>query len=101
MYNLEYRRLAKEDLFNIFDTITKDAPTVALEYIDKLENIIGLLVSNPMMGVECKRKNINRSCRVLIFEAYLIFYEILENRIIVIRILSSKQDYLKIIEQDN
>jgi len=95
MYSIRYRKLAEEDLVSIFDTITKDSPTVALEYIDKLEENIDLLTSNPLLGVECKRKNINRACRVLIFEVYLIFYEVLESEIVIIRILSSRQDYSK------
>ena len=43
MYNILYTLLAEEDLFNLFETIAEDKPTVAVEYITKLEKHIELL----------------------------------------------------------
>ena len=93
MYNIRYRQLAHEDLVSIFDNIYKDKPSVAFKYILKFENKIELLSDNPKLGVECKQKNIHKDCRILIFENYLIFYEITENEIIIIRILNSRVNY--------
>jgi len=97
MYKILYKELAQEDLFSIFDTIAENSPTLALEYIDKLENTINLLSTNPLLGLECKRKNIHRECRVLIFENYLIFYQVLEQEILIIRVLHSKLDYVDLV----
>jgi len=94
MHSITYTQLAEEDLFALFEIISQDKPTVAVEYITKLENQIKLLQSNPMLGLECKNKNINKNCRILIYEDYLIFYTLKNTNIIIIRILNSKIDYL-------
>lgn len=96
MYKIVYKELAYEDLVSIFDTIAKDSPNLALEYLDKLEETIDLLSTNPLLGVECKRKNIHRECRVLIVENYLIFYQLLEQEIVILRILHSRFDYVNL-----
>lgn len=96
MYKIVYKELAYEDLVSIFDTIAKDSSNLALEYIDKLEETIDLLSTNPLLGVECKRKNIHRECRVLIVENYLIFYQLLEQEIVILRILHSRFDYVNL-----
>ncbi|RLA84480.1 MAG: hypothetical protein DRG78_01355 [Epsilonproteobacteria bacterium] len=93
MHNIKYTALAKEDLFNIFEIISQDKPTVAVEYINKLEIYIELLESNPKMGVECENKNIKEDCRILIYENYLIFYRIIESDIHILRLINSKMNY--------
>lgn len=52
MYNIIYTQLTEEDLFSLFEIISQDKPTVAVEYITKLEKQIELLQSNPMLGLE-------------------------------------------------
>ncbi|MEA3554822.1 MAG: type II toxin-antitoxin system RelE/ParE family toxin [Campylobacterota bacterium] len=95
MHNLKYSKLAKEDLFNILEVITNDKPMSALEYISKLKSYIELLQSNPQMGIECKNKSINQNCRILIYGNYLIFYKIQNNNIDIVRVLSSRTNYKK------
>ena len=95
MYNISYTQLAQEDLFKLFELITEDKPTVAVEYITKLEKYIELLQTNPELGLECKSKNINKDCRILIYDDYLIFYRINnDDNILIIRILNSKINYI-------
>ena len=97
MYSIKFSEIANQDLVDIFDLIAKDKPSIAIEYIDKLHTIIDLLSDNPILGIECKNKNINKDCRILVFENYLIFYKIIDNEIQIARILNSKIDYTKII----
>lgn len=97
MYSIKFSEIANQDLIDIFDLIAKDKPSVAVDYIDKLEAMIDLLLDNPRLGVECKNKNINKNCRILVFENYLIFYKIIDNEIQIARILNSRVDYTKII----
>ena len=95
MYNISYTQLAQEDLFKLFELITEDKPTVAVEYITKLEKYIELLQINPELGLVCKNKNINKDCRILIYDDYLIFYRINnDDNILIIRILNSKINYI-------
>jgi len=94
MLNIVYTKLAEKDLFELFETILEDKPTVAVEYITKLEKYIELLQDNPELGLECKSKNINKDCRILIFENYLIFYQLDVDNIRIIRILNSRLNYI-------
>ncbi len=94
MHNIVFSRLAEEDLYNLFETIAQDKPLAAVSYIDKLEEHIELLKTNPSLGIECRHKKIDKKCRVLIFEEYLIFYTLQEQNIIhIVRILSAKMNY--------
>ncbi len=94
MHKIEYTTLAENDLSNLFNIIYQDKPSVALEYINKLEAYIDLLEQNPFLGVECKTKNIDKNCRVLIYENYLIFYKVSnKSEILILRVLNSKINY--------
>ena len=95
MYDIRYTKLAKNDLDEIFQLIYEDKPSMSITYIDKLYNFISLLITNPLMGIECKRKNINKNCRVLIYENYLIFYTLDEENIVILRVLNRYMDYKK------
>jgi addiction module RelE/StbE family toxin len=93
MHKIRYTEQAEDDLCHIFKLIASDKPTVAIEYIGKLEQTIELLETNPEIGVECRSKNVDKDCRILIFENYLIFYRIEVEIIRIGRILSSRIDY--------
>lgn len=93
MLNIKYTNQAVSDLSEIFELIAKDKPSVAIEYITKLEEYVELLSSNPMMGVSCKNKNIQKDCRILIYENYLIFYQVIDNEILILRIFNSSVNY--------
>ena len=44
------------------------------EYKNKLRIYNKLLEENPYIGVEKKKKNINKKCRIIILESYNIYY---------------------------
>ena len=79
------------------DFIALDSRGRALEYLEKIKDHISLLSQNAHLGVLCKRKNIEIECRILIFDFYLIFYKVLENSILIIRVLHSSVNYKKIL----
>lgn len=93
MYNILYTLLAEDDLLNLFETIAEDKPSAAIEYITKLEKHIELLQDNPQLGLKCKNKNINKDCRILVYEGNLIFYTFNNDEILIIRILNSRINY--------
>ena len=76
MLEIKYTKTAFNDLDKIFKLIFEDKKNVAIEYINKLRKYIKLLEENPYMGVDCKNKNINKKCRIIIFESYNIYYSI-------------------------
>lgn len=94
MYNIRYTKLAEADLAELFQRIYADKPMAAIEYIDKFDTFITLLEENPLMGVECKHKKIDKECRVLVYENYLIFYTVKEIEVVIVRILNAHNDYI-------
>jgi toxin ParE1/3/4 len=92
---LVYTCKAEEDLDSIFSYIAENSPLNALGYIDRMQSAIENLVASPYMGISCKAKGINRDCRILIFEKYLIFYQINDddNEITILRILHGSRKY--------
>ena len=60
-----------------------------------MRSAIENLIMSPYIGVNCKAKGIDRDCRILIFENYLIFYQIDEddNEITILRILHGSKKY--------
>lgn len=95
---LVYTCKAEEDLDSIFAYIAENNPANALNYIEKMRSAIENLIISPHMGVSCKAKGINRDCRILIFEKYLIFYHVDEDdsEITILRILHGSRKYLDI-----
>ena len=92
---LVYTCKAEDDLDSILDYIAENSPANALSYIDRMRSAIENLIMSPYMGVSCKAKGIDRDCRILIFENYLIFYKIDEddNEITILRILYGSRKY--------
>ncbi len=97
MLRIDFSKDAEIDLEEIVDFIALDSVDRALEYLEKIKDNISLLSENAHLGVLCKRKNIEIACRILIFDAYLIFYKVLENSILIIRILHSSVNYKNIL----
>ncbi len=97
MLRIDFSKDAECDLEEIVDFIALDSVDRALEYLEKIKENIALLSKNAHLGVLCRRKNIKIECRILIFDAYLIFYKVLENSILIIRILHSSLNYKKIL----
>ena len=89
MLEIKYTKTAFNDLDKIFKLIFEDKKNVAIEYINKLRIYIKLLEENPYIGVDCK--NINKKCRIIIFESYNIYYSIEKDYIKILKIINAKQ----------
>ncbi len=97
MLEIVYSQNAEQDLEEIGDFIARDSISCALEYLEKMQKSIELIASNPNIGLSCKSKNIDIECRLFIFDDYLIFYKVLEDEIIIIRVLHGSVNYKKIL----
>ena len=91
MLEIKYTKTAFNDLDKIFKLIFEDKKNVAIEYINKLRRYIKLLEENRYMCVDCKNKNINNKCRIIIFESYNIYYSIEKDYIKILKIINAKQ----------
>lgn len=81
---VEYLPIAKSDIEDIIDYISKDNPSVGKKIIDEFDNSIGKLSSFPKMGTKPKDERLQRlGYRVLVLRNYLIFYMINEEEKIV------------------
>ena len=74
-YTLRYLPIAQDDLISIFDFIAQDSPSRALSFVDKLDERIGRLEQNSLLGRIPRHPRLREyGYRVLIIEAYLVFY---------------------------
>ena len=64
---------AREDLLEIYISIGIDNPDAAKRLYTAMESKANLLVSHPRLGV--RRREIQRSARILMEGAYLLLYE--------------------------
>jgi addiction module RelE/StbE family toxin len=74
-FALRYLPIAQDDLISIFDFIAQDSPNRALSFVEKLDERIGLLEQHPLLGRIPRHPKLREyGYRVLIIEAYLVFY---------------------------
>ena len=92
MISIKFNKKALNDLDKIFKIIVEDKPKSARAYVLKIREFIDLLKYNPQMGVTCRAKYINRNCRVLIYDNYMIEYKIHKDyNISINQIINTKQ----------
>ena len=95
MHSIKYSNQAEIDLYDVLDYIAKNSKTNAINYLSKFEDEIELLQLNPYMGTDCKNKLINRDCRMLMFESYIIIYQVNIDlkEIFIVRIFHGSANY--------
>lgn len=72
---LRYLPVAQEDLLAILEFIAEDSPDRAISFVDRLDERIGRLEHNPLLGrVPRHRKLREYGYRVLVVGSYLVFY---------------------------
>ncbi len=93
--DIVYTRQAEEDLDSIFEYISENSMANALAQIRKIQSAIENLLEFPYLGINCRSKGIKRDCRILIFEKYLIFYQVEkdDDNIKILRILHGARKY--------
>lgn len=83
-YTLRYLPVAVDDLISIFDWIANDSPANADAFIKKLDTHLLNLKTHPFLGrIPRDEKLKDFGYRVLVIEAYLVFY-IVRNRTVEI-----------------
>lgn len=97
MHKISYSNQAITDLEEAISYISLESKSNAKAYLDRYNQKIELLRTNPKIGTYCKNKNINMECRILLFESHIIIYKILEEKkeIFIIRIFHTSRNYQK------
>ena len=100
MMELDYTPKAKEDLKNVKASILDSCGSekTAVKVLKDITGTIRNLMVFPYMGTELvKATGILTDYRSLFCRQNYVFYRIEGNRILVIRILNEKQDYMRIL----
>jgi len=92
-YTLRYLPIAQDDLISIFDFIAKDSPNRALSFVDDLDERIGRLEQHPLLGRIPRHPKLREyGYRVLVSEAYLVFYIIRGQEIEIHRVVHGSRN---------
>lgn len=97
MTELIWSSLARADLLEIYTMIGLEQPAAAERYFDRIEAKVGLLKSQPRLGV--RRPDVRASMRMLIEAPYLVLYRTepdtdegpIEN-VEIIRVIDGRRD---------
>jgi toxin ParE1/3/4 len=90
MAQVARRPLAAADILEIWDYIAEDSLDEADLWVDKLDEKLGLLATQPLMGRA--RNELAAGLRSFPFGRYVIFYMPLDDGIDVVRVLHSSRD---------
>lgn len=95
---IKYSPAAIDDMDEIFSYISQDNLTAAEFMLDKLDREIRKLETFPNMGSvlpEDEYSIIQPGYRLIVAKPYLIFYRIVNDYIIIHRILHGRRDYVR------
>ena len=95
---IKYTPAAVDDMDEIFSYISKENVTTAEIMLEKISNGITRLAEFPNMGSVLSDEEytlVQRGYRFIVVQPYLIFYRIIDNTIIIHRILHGRRDYLR------
>jgi toxin ParE1/3/4 len=95
---IKYTPIAVDDMDEIFSYISKDNIVGAETLLKKITEGITRPAEFPNIGSvlsEEKYNLINRGYRFIVIQPYLVFYRIIDNTVIIHRILHSRRVYLR------
>lgn len=90
MLRLLYRPSASADIAEIWDYIAEDSVAQADAWVDRLDNTLRLLATQPKMGRA--RDDLIAGIRSYPFGRYIVFYLPLDDGVEVARVLHSARD---------
>lgn len=92
MKRLPIRRLAKadEDLIDIWFSVAYDNRTAANRLFDRIVDRCQQLATLPYSGVSSA--SLSEGLRYLVCGNYLIFYRVMPNEIVIVRVLDGRRD---------
>ena len=92
--NYELTKEADADLEDIFDYTEKSqSRNQAIVYLSNIEDLFFQLCKQPNLGRT--RKEIKEGIFSIAFQKHIIFYKIIENKLLIIRVLHERRDMPK------
>ncbi len=95
---IKYTPAAVDDMDEIFSYISKDNVDAAGNMLSKLNSNISSLADFPNKGSVLSDEEyslIQRGYRFIVVNPYLIFYRIINDTVVIHRILHGRRDYLR------
>jgi Plasmid stabilization system protein len=89
-YNVRILQIAREDIGEIFFYIATDNPRSALAMTEKIIEKIDTLAEHPLIGkIVSDNELAKQEYRMLIIDSYIAFYKIIDDEVIVYRVLKN------------
>lgn len=98
MANVSRRPLAAADILDIWDYIADDSIEQADRWVDRLDEQLGLIATQPLMGRA--RAELAQGLRCFPFGRYVIFHAPTADGIDVVRVLHSARDIDEVLGVD-
>ena len=93
-YKIKILQIAREDIGEIFYYIAEESSKSALEMTDKIINQIDTLAELPFIGkIVPDNELAKQEYRMLIIDSYIAFYKVIDDEVVVYRVLDGMQDY--------
>jgi toxin ParE1/3/4 len=93
-YTIRYLKTAEKDLIDIFNYIKQDKPSVAVTYLERFDDLISQLASNPLIGIIPKDSRLKKmGYRILIVDKYLVFYVVKSKTVQIRRVIHGARQY--------
>lgn len=95
---IKYTPAAIDDMDEIFSYISEDNVQGAENMLEKFNEQIGKLAQFPNLGSILSEDDyslVQRGYRFIVVHPYLVFYRIIDQTVIVHRILHARRDYLR------
>ena len=96
-YEIRYSQAAIRDLERIWSEVFEASKSdeITGKYINDLMDQIDKKADYPKSGSPLYYENTFTGCYFVVFKAYIAFYRIEDERILVDRVLSGKSDYMR------
>lgn len=93
-YKIKILQIAREDIGEIFYYIAEESSKSALEMIDKIINQIDTLSELPFIGKIVQDNELaKQEYRMMIIDSYIAFYKVIDDEVVVYRVLHGMRDY--------
>lgn len=97
-YDLRYLPSAERDLLSILDWVALDSSSRAYSLLAELDQRVAALASHPFLGRIPRDARLQAlGYRVLVVEAYLVFYKVIDETVEVHRAVHGSRDLDEII----
>jgi toxin ParE1/3/4 len=93
-YTIRYLKTAENNLIDIFNYLRQDKPSVAAIYLERFDDMISQLASNPFIGMIPKDDRLKiLGYRILAVDKYLVFYVVKSKTVQIRRVIHGARQY--------